>query len=203
MKILLLFLLLFSDKLSSTQTKFKLSEQETDSASISYSLIDEHNQIIKTLSSEKYYTAFFGMEYGFFVIVGIKGTKGWSAINEHEEILFQVYNTSKGTPSPDHLIENKIRIIDDHEKIGFADDKGEIIIEPQFEMVTSFYNGYAIIGAQCDYILWGNHEQEEECNHYSVHCEKHGYINAAGEVIKVGNYSFEEIKEEIDWRGDQ
>jgi hypothetical protein len=31
-------------------------------------------------------------------------------------------------------------------------------------------------------------------------CEKHGYINEKGAVLKIGNFAFEQIAKEIDWR---
>lgn len=203
MKYLLILLFLIGNLSLEAQTKFKLVENQTDTCRSIYSLVDEKNKTIRILDSTKYYIALSCLDFGYFAILGKKDLPGWSAIDSNEKVLFQVYNTIFGVPSPDYLIENKIRIIDATEKIGFANDKGEIIIEPQFEFVTSFYNGFAIIGEKCKKIPWGNHEHDDGCKHYSIQCERHGYINETGKVIKLGNYTFEEIKEEIDWRGDQ
>jgi hypothetical protein len=92
------------------------------------------------------------------------------------------------------LIENRI---------GFANEKRQIVIKPQFELVSSFHNGKAIIGTDCKKMLWDEHEKEEDCHHYSIFCKKFGYINEKGEVVKLGNYTFEEIKTEIDWKPDE
>lgn len=199
--IILLFIGLVSAK---AQTKFKLVEKETDTWRSIYSLVDENNKTLKVLDSAKYYMTLSGFDYGYFAVVGKKGSKnhGWPALDANENILFYVYNTSFGEPSPDYLIENKIRIIDENKKIGFANEKGEIVIEPQFESVTSFHNGYALIGEKCRKIPWGGHENEDGCNHYSIECERHGYINEKGEIIKIGNFTFNQIMKEIKWQPD-
>ena len=205
MKHLHILLILIVNLTVQAQTKFKLVEKETDTWRSIYSLVDENNKTLKVLDSAKYYMPFSGFEYSYFAVIGKTGSKkhGWPAIDANENILFYVYNTSPGEPSPDYLIENKIRIIDENEKIGFANEKGEIIIKPQFEIVTSFHNGYAIIAEKCKKVPWGNHEHDGGCNHYSIECEKHGYINEKGAIIKLGNFTFKEIKEEIQWKPDE
>lgn len=182
------------------QTKFKLVATETDTWRSIYSLVDENNTTLKVLDSAKYYVAFSSLEYSYFAVLGKKDAPGWSAIDANENILFQVYNTSYGEPSPDYLIENKIRIIDENDKIGFANEKGEIIINPQFQIATSFHNGYAIIGTNCKKVPWGNHEHSNDCNHYSIVCDQHGYIDAKGNILKLGHFTFEQIMEEINWK---
>ena len=190
---------LFLSKLSS-QTAFKVEQKETETWRSIYSLVDEKNNLIKVLDSSKYYITFNINNYGYFAIFGKKGSPGWTAIDAKENILFQVYNTSFGEPSPDYLIENKIRIINGKNKIGFANEKGQIIIKPQFEIATAFHKGKAIIGESCDKIPWDEHAKEEDCHHYSIVCKKHGYINQNGEILQIGNFSFEEIQKKIKWK---
>lgn len=184
----------------SAQNKFKVEQKETETWRSLYSLIDEKNNLIKVLDSSKYYLTFNTDNYGYFAIFSKKGSPGWSAIDSDENILFQVYNTSFGEPNPDYLIENKIRIIDSDNKIGFANEKGKIIIKPQFEIVTSFHNGKAIIGEICDKIPWDKHAKENDCQHYSIVCKKYGYINELGEIIESGYATFEEIQKKINWK---
>lgn len=205
MKHLLILLLLIGNLTVEAQTKFKLVEKETDTWRSIYSIVDENNKTIKVLDSAKYYMPFSGFEYGYFAVIAKKGSKnhGWPAIDADENLLFYVYNTSFGEPSPDYLIENKIRIIDENEKIGFANEKGEIIIKPKFEIATSFHNGYAIIAEKCKKVPWGDHQHEDGCHHYSIECEKHGYIDEKGNVIKLGDFTFEQIMEEIKWKPDE
>lgn len=181
------------------QKKFKVEVKDTGTWRDIYCLIDEQGNLIRQLDTSKYYVSFNNDQYAYFAIFGKKGSSGWTAIDANENELFKVYNTSFGEPSPDYLIENMIRIIDENEKIGFANIKGEIIIRPQFEIATSFHNGKAIIGKTCKKVPWNDHPNETGCNHYSIACKKHGYINATGVTLKIGDYSFEQIKKEINW----
>ena len=200
MKLNLIILFSFFLSLFNAQIKFKVDVKETNTWRNIYSLIDEKNKTIKVLDSAKYYVSMSGSDFGYFAIFGKKNHAGWSAIDSNENVLFQVYNTSFGEPTPDYLIEYKIRIIDESDKIGFANDKGRIIIPPQFEIATSFHNGKAIIGSKCEKIPWNEHAKEGDCHHYSIICKNHGYINEAGKILKIGNYQFEEIQKEIDWK---
>jgi len=200
MKQILILITFFTCIIINAQTKFKVEEKPTKNWKHIYTLVNEHNQTIRILDSAKYTLSFNGEEYGYFAVFGKKGNPNWVAIDADENLLFEVYNTSIGEPSPDYLIENKIRIVNAEDKIGFADEKGRIIIEPQFEIATSFHNGKAIIGEQCKKVPWGGHENEEGCTHYSIECEKQGYITEKGEIIKLGNYTFEEIMQEINWK---
>ena len=200
-----LIMILFCILTAEAQTKFKIVENETDTGKSIYSLVDKNNKTIKVLDSANYFMVWSGFDYSNFAVVGKKDSKGhgWPAIDANENILFYVYNTSDGEPSPDYLIENKIRIIDENEKIGFANEMGKIIIKPQFEIVTSFHNGYAIIAEKCKKVPWGNHEHDDGCNHYSIECERHGYIDEKGKIIKLGNFTFEQIMEEIKWKPEE
>ena len=201
---LFLFFLIVNLSLAA-QTKFKLVEKETDTWRSIYSLVDENNKTLRVLESTKYYMPLSCFEFGYFAVIAKMGSKnhGWPAVDANENIIFYVYNTSIGEPGPDYLIENKMRIIDENKKIGFANEKGEIIIKPQFEIVTSFHNGYAIIAEKCKKIPWENHEHNDGCNHYSIKCERHCYINVKGEIIKLGDFTFEQIMEEIKWKPDE
>ena len=183
------------------QTKFKIKEVETKNWKSIYYIVDEKGKMIKELDSAKYITYMdYDFEYKYFTIFLIKGEKGWCAIDKDENILFKVYNTSFGEPSPDKLVDNKIRIVDSNDKIGFADYKGNIIIRPQFEIATSFYKDKAIIGEICEKIPWNEHAKESDCHHYSIVCKKYGYINNKGEIVEIGNYKFEEIQKKIEWK---
>jgi hypothetical protein len=121
-KITYILSVLFLSNLSA-QTKFKVEQKETKTWKSVYSLNDEKNNLIKVLDSSKYCVTFNNDDYRYFAVFGKKGSPGWTAIDSNENILFQVYNTSFGEPTPDYLIENKIRIIDNENKIGFANEK--------------------------------------------------------------------------------
>ena len=198
--ILTITILLFFCHFAYGQKKFKVEVKETDNWRNIYSLVDEQGKVIRQLDTSMYYVCLSNDQFGYFAVFGKKGSSGWTAIDANENVLFKVYNTSSGEPSPDELIENKIRIVDHDEKIGFANNKGKIIIKPQFEIATSFHNGKAIIGETCKKVPWDEHAKESDCHHYSIECKMHGYINDKGIVLKKGAYSFEQIMKEIDWK---
>lgn len=181
------------------QNKFKVEQKETETWRSLYSINDEKENLIKQLDSSKYLVSFNDTNLRYFAIFLIKGHRGWSAIDSNEKILFEVYNQGDEI-NPDYLVENKIRIVDENQKIGFANEKGEIIIKPQFEIVTSFHNGKAIIGQICNKIPWDEHAKEDDCHHYSIVCKKYGYINELGEIVESGYSTFEEIQNKINWK---
>lgn len=162
--------------------------------------INQKGDTLTKLDSSKYFLC-LGDTIQHFAIVGIRNKKGWWAIDKNENLLFQIFNTSSGEPSPDELREGMIRIIDENEKIGFGNYKGQIEIKPQFEAATSFYNGKSIIGKHCQEILWCC-EGENSDKHYITDCTQTGYINKKGKIFKIGNYSFEQIQNEIGWKSE-
>ncbi|HEX8269075.1 MAG TPA: WG repeat-containing protein [Flavobacterium sp.] len=161
-----------------------------------YSFIDSKGDTIRKLPDKKYNFC-FTRKFVNFAIFGISDKSGWYAIDINEKILFQIYNTSYGEVSPDTIIEDKIRIIDKDKKIGFAHKNGQIIIPPQFEEASHFDNGFAIISEDCEKIPWQQHNNHSGCQHFSTKCRRNGYINAKGEIIKIGDYTVEELEKEI------
>ncbi len=162
-----------------------------------YVFTNQKGDTVKRLDTARYYVC-FSDTIQYFAIVGIKKKKGWWAIDKNEKPLFQIFNTSSGEPSPDELREGMIRIVDDSGRVGFANYKGEIVIKPQFEAASSFYKGKAIIGRQCQQVLWCC-EGENEDKHYIIKCKQTGYINRKGQIRKIGNQTFEQVQKEIGW----
>jgi hypothetical protein len=156
-----------------------------------YSIINAKNDTILKLTPDKYWTC-FSDTVEKFLIVAPKDRKGWWAIDFNENFLFQVYNTSEGEPSPDEINFNRIRIVNKAGKIGFANEKGDIVIEPRFEQATSFFKEYAIIGEECKKIAWDTIRNDSDI-HYSIACSRNGYINMSGDIIEIGNFTFEEV----------
>lgn len=198
--VLLTLISLFFAYTISAQKKFKVVYNDENTLVDSYRLVDEKGIIIKQLDTSKYYICFTQDTYGYFAVFGMKNFKGWAAIDVNEKVLFNVYNASNGEPNPDILIEGKIRIVNSDNLIGFANSKGQVVIKPQFESISTFYKGKAIVGKSCKEVPWDNHEKDSGCNHYSIICSKHGYINSKGVVIKFGNFTFEKIMKNIGWK---
>ena len=192
---IILFLILQN---SYSQKKFQIIYLNNDyNTSI---IADKNGKVIKKLDNEIYGINYRPETLGYFSIFSIKNDSGWTAINIKGEKLFKVLNTEFGTPSPDNLIENKIRIVDENGKIGFANNIGKIIIPPKFEQASSFHNGKAIIGSKCKNIPLLEHSSETDCQHHYTNCEENGYINNKGKIIQMGNFSFEEIANKINWK---
>lgn len=182
------------------QQKFVIKSTTTKDDTTIYSIVNEIGIAAKVLDTSKYIICLTEDQPGYFALFGVRGESGWIAIDFNENKLFKVFNTSYGEVSPDEIHDNKIRIIDEHNKIGFADAKGNIVIKPQFEMVSSFHKGKAIIGESCDKIPWEVHPNTSDCHHYTIVCKKHGYINEKGEVVVLGDYTFEQIVKKIKWK---
>ncbi|KIA89434.1 WG repeat-containing protein [Kaistella jeonii] len=199
MKRVISILLLLTFQYLFSQQKFKIIYQNEDY--FTSIIADQDGNIIKKLDPSIYGLNYQPETLGYFSIFSIKDEEGWTAIDINENRLFKVLNTEDGTPSPDDLFENKIRIVDHEDKIGFANDKGKIIIKPQFEQVSTFYKGKAIIGKKCKKIPWLEHATDRDCQHYSTQCEKYGFINKKGKVIMFGRFTFEEIAKKINWKG--
>ncbi len=164
---------------------------------IYYFLLDKKGDTVLKLDPKKYFVCFSDTVKNFLVVAP-RDRKGWWAIDLKENFLFQVYNTSPGEPSPDELIDGKIRIVDKEKRIGYANEKGEIIIKPQFEFATEFSNGKAIIGQGCKKVPWEKHDDGAD-DHFSIVCDKYGYINEQGQIMVLGNFSYEEITKKINF----
>lgn len=178
---------------SFSQEKFKVLYLNDDYKT--HFLANENDSIIKKLDST-YIIAYQPDLFGYFHVFAIQGENGWCAIDVNETILFKVYNVEIGTLSPDDLTNGLIRIEQDS-LIGFANEIGEIVIQPKFEIATSFENGYAIIGKTCKKIPWDEKHTEYDCKHYSIVCDQHGYIDLKGNIIEFGEFTYEEIAEII------
>lgn len=179
-----------------------LREDTTLKNKFSYAFINSKGDTILRLDTAKYTVCFTNM-MRYFAVVGFKKKHGWYAIDRNEKVLFEVYNTSKGEPSPDELRDGLIRTVDSKGKIGFANACGQVVIAPQFEAVTSFYKGKAIVGQTCKEVLWGGDAHAYDGDkHYSIDCKQAGYINKKGQVLKMGNFTFEQIQKQIGWKSE-
>lgn len=172
----------------------------TDKQKFGYVFTNQKGDTVTRLDTARY-TDCFSDTIQYFAVVGMRNKQGWWAIDKNEKLLFRVFNTSSGEPSPDELREEMIRIVDDSGKIGFASYTGAIVIPPQFEAASSFYHGKAIIGRQCRQVLWCC-EGEDADKHYATECKQAGYINRKGQIQKIGNWTFEQIQKEIGWKSE-
>ena len=79
------------------------------------------------------------------------------AIDQSDRQLFEVFRFDNG---PDYVKEGLFRIIKDG-KIGYANQKGEVVIKPQFDCAFPFKNGQAKVSNNCTSIDEGEHNRWE------------------------------------------
>jgi hypothetical protein len=91
-----------------------------------------------------------------FAVVSCKNGK-LIGIDRKERELFEVFWFDNG---PDPLAEGLFRIVKNG-KIGFANEKGEIIITPQYTCAFPFENGKARVAYACETIAEGEYSRWE------------------------------------------
>jgi len=91
-----------------------------------------------------------------FAIVARKQGKS-IGIDRNEKELFEVFWFDNG---PDPVAEGLFRITKDG-KIGYANQKGEIVIAPQYACAFPFQNGKAKVAYQCKTVPEGEHSRWE------------------------------------------
>lgn len=85
-------------------------------------------------------------------------------IDKAENELFEVYWFDNG---PDYVQDGLFRIKKD-EKIGYANEAGEIIIEPQYKCATWFENGKAQVAYECDFVSDGEYTLIENAKWFII-----------------------------------
>jgi len=128
MKHIYFFIILLISGNNFRQTKFRIKEVETKTWKSIYYTVDEKGKIIKELDTVKYYARMSNDNYRYFAVFGIKNESGWYAIDVNGKIIFKIYNVSLGEILPDVIVDNKIRIVDESNKIGFADYKEKLLL---------------------------------------------------------------------------
>jgi hypothetical protein len=97
---------------------------------------------------------------------------GIIGIDRNEKILFNVYVFDNG---PDYPSNGLFRIIKNG-KIGYADERGNVVIEPQFDCAYPFRKGKAKVGKGCGKQTDGEHSWWTGGNWFT--------INKKGRIIK-------------------
>lgn len=75
-------------------------------------------------------------------------------IDQRDKFLFEVFKYDNG---PDYFSEGLVRIVKNG-KIGYADEQGKIVIEPQYDCAWPFANGKASVSKNCKTEKDGEHE---------------------------------------------
>lgn len=97
----------------------------------------------------------------FAIVFDEKNTKGKVvAIDQTEKVLFEVYMFDN---YPDEASEGLFRV-KQNEKVGFANEKGEIVIPCKYACAFPFENGKAKVAVECKEISDGEHTSCESEN---------------------------------------
>jgi len=74
-------------------------------------------------------------------------------IDKNDNELFEVYWFDNG---PDYISDGLFRIVKNH-KIGYADEAGRIVIEPQYDCAFPFEDGFAKVSNNCTAVKEDEH----------------------------------------------
>lgn len=105
-----------------------------------------------------------------------KEGKGFMAMDKNGNELFEIFTFDNG---PDYTSEGFFRIIKNG-KIGYADEMGNIAIEPQFKVALPFQNGMAAFCEGCSEVAKGEHKIWSG--------GKWGFINLDGAITIPAKY---------------
>ncbi len=166
--IVALMFVLFLACSSKNTVLVKIHEGEYDELGVKSGYINFKGDTIISLDSYHYcYTDTFKK----YAIV-LKHGGGCVAIDQNENELFEVYWCDNG---PDIISDGLFRIRKNG-KVGFANDEGQIVIEPIYECATPFKNGLAKVTYDCSL------KKEEE--HTKMESDSWFYIDYTGNLIQ-------------------
>lgn len=120
---------------------------------------------------EKYYYCYTDTIRDFGMVIE-KGSGKILGIDQNGTNLFEVFRYDNG---PDYVKSGLFRIIKNG-KIGYANPKGKIIIEPNFDCAYPFYGDFAKVSNNCETVDMGEHSMWKSDNWY--------HINKKGKQIK-------------------
>lgn len=133
------------------------------------------NQNGDTIISKNEFEILFSETFQNFAFVYDKGKFGNEivAINRDKKIIFEAFMYENG---PDYLSDGLFRI-KQNGKIGFANEKGEVVIPAIYECAYPFEEGKAKVSLSCDTVTDG-------FEHYGWESKEWFFINQKGEKVK-------------------
>jgi hypothetical protein len=105
-----------------------------------------------------------------------KSGEGFLALDSDDKVLFTIFPFDNG---PDYPSEGLFRITEKN-KIGFANELGEIVIKPQFSAALPFHGGLAAFCDSCIVVNLGEHKSWQK--------GKWGFINKKGDIVIPAQY---------------
>ncbi len=153
--------------LNPSDTLFRIYKGESYELGVPSGYVNQKGDTIIPIG--KYQYCFFDT-VTTYAIVGYKS--GFYAIDQKENRLYEVYWFDNG---PDYVNDGLFRI-KRNSKIGYANTKGEIIIEPQFDCANTFENEKAKVTFDCELKKVGEHTEMKSDNWF--------YIDKTGKRIE-------------------
>jgi WG containing repeat len=145
----------YSEILPATDTLYSFSSDEND-AEMSCGYKNSKGDTI--IPFGKYMQCFTDTFIHFAIVYDKNNTDSkMVAINQKGEIIFDVYTYDNG---PDYFSDGLFRI-KRNDKIGYANGKGEIVIEPVYACANPFENGKAKVALQCTLTKEGEYTRQE------------------------------------------
>lgn len=166
LKLIMLFLLLVNSFLYTQNDDYWLLYCDTTSVENDCGYMDKTGKF--RIPIGKYSMCFTDTFYNV-AIVGCMD--GFCAIDKEEKFLYHVFAYDNG---PDELNEGLRRIILNN-AIGFADQRGRIVIEPNFIFVRPFENGLAEFCEGCRSV--------RVIDHTEIQGGKWGFIDKSGKTV--------------------
>ena len=168
-------------KIETTKSYFNITDDKDTLISVSDGLfeygsscgyINKHGDTVIPIGTfEMCFTDTFAT-FAYVVDKKIYGDR-MVAINRDKKIIFDAYLFDNG---PDYVSEGLFRI-KRNGKIGYANEIGEVIIEPKFECAYPFENGKAKVAYDCE-------TNKDDLEHSSWESSKWFYIDKNGNKTK-------------------
>ena len=97
------------------------------------------------------------------------------AIDKNENVIFDIYFFDNW---PDEISDGLFRV-KRNSKIGYANEKGEVVIPCQFECAHPFENGKAKVTFNCELVC-----DNKDCEHKKMESDSWFYIDKKGNRLK-------------------
>ncbi len=159
-----LFLLLTGSLFSQTEVVPVLQKFQDDSSGL---WGFKNTQGIVVIEPQFYFASDFTGS-----IAAVADKDGWHYIDLQGKVLeIRPFVIDNG---PDYFREGMVRFIRDG-KIGFLNQRGQIVIKARFRFVTPFFDGLAAFCSDC--------QLKKQGEHTAPSAGKWGFINQKGEVV--------------------
>jgi len=142
----------------------KIYQGKNDEVGIKSGYINQNGDTVIQLG--KYYYCYSDTIRDFGIVM--TNNRRLIGIDRNERELYEIFWFDNG---PDYISEGLFRIII-NQKIGYANNKGEIIIKPKYICAFPFQNGWAKVSLHCKFVVEGDYTKWESNNWFYI--DKHG-----------------------------